>query len=200
MKPLHKQTLIAYFLPIISALIVLPSPDYDPLFAVITLVIYLLSFFIPAILYWKYRHRRKKDIVCLLTLKYILYLFFLYFTFPLLKILAGNLLIQLALIAFYIAIPYLARYDQNTKVPIVFPGTDKKHKKITFVYYAIPLILIWVGSGGNHIILRQLSDTIGYSTFSMILSIDLYLFACWLHFFISSFIYKSHVKEGVLNR
>ena len=183
MKQLHNQTVIGFLLPIISALIVLFTPDYDPFFAVITLVIYILLLMLPIFLHFKYKNRRKKDIVYLLTLKYILYLFLLYFTFPLLKIFSGNLPIQIVLIALFIAIPYLARYDQNTEVPIIYPGADKKHKKIHYVYEAIPFILVIAGGGGNIIIGRQLRD-IRLQHSMMMFSIVLYLFSCWLLFFV----------------
>lgn len=200
MNQLRNQTVIGFLLPIISALIVLFTPDYDPFFAVVTLVAYILLLMLPIFLHFKYKNRRKKDIVYLLTLKYILYLFLLYFTFPLLKIFSGNLPIQIVLIALFIAIPYLARYDQNTEVPIIYPGADKKHKKIHYVYEAIPFILVIAGGGGNIIISRQLTEILGYSTAMMMFSIVLYLFSCWLLFFFSSLIYKSHVKEGNLHK
>lgn len=202
MKMTYKVMFTAYFLPIIPALIVLPTPEYDPIFAVVSLVIYLLSFFIPVLLFWKYRHRKKrnrKNIIVMLTCKYMLYMFCMYFTFPLLKIIYGNLLILFVLVAFFIAIPYLARYDQNTEAPIIDPGTSIEPQKKSIAYLiALPVILLPAG-GSNYLIARQYSDLLGYDTYSIMTSTSLYLFTCWFLFMLSSMLYKRHVKEEALN-
>ena len=182
MNQLRNQTVIGFLLSIISALIVLFTPDYDPFFAVVTLVAYILLLMLPIFLHFKYKNRRKKDIVYLLTLKYILYLFLLYFTFPLLKIFSGNLPIQIVLIALFIAIPYLARYDQNTEVPIIYPGADKKHKKIHYVYEAIPFILVIAGRWKYYHQPSINGDIRLQHCYDDVFNRNVYLFSCWLLF------------------
>lgn len=200
MKQLHKQTLIGYILPIMSALIVLFIPEYDQFFGMITIVIFILLLMLPLFLYLKYKKRRNKDIVFRLTAKYTMYSFLLYFTFPILKIFSNNLLIQIVLIVFFLGVLFMAQYDQNTNVPIIYPGAEKDHKKIAYIYYAIPFILIIAGGGGNIIISRHLTDILGFNTAMMLFSIVLYLFSCWILFLFSSLAYKSHVKEGFLDK
>ena len=72
---------------------------------------------------------------------YQLYAFTFFFTFPLLKVLKGNIVFQLLLIWHFHQYLLFARIDQRTEVPIVYPDADKV-KWIAYVYYAIPILLI----------------------------------------------------------
>lgn len=200
MKQLTKQTLIASILPLLSGLMVLFMPDFDAVFAWLTIGIYLLLIMLPGILYLKYKNRKNKEIIYRLTAKYMMYAFLLFWIFPILKLFSNNLVVQFLLLAIFISMLYLARYDQNTKVPIIFPGDDKKHKKIAYVYYALPLLfLIPVAGSGNVVAARRMAEQLGHSKTMMLFSIVIYLFSCWLLFFFSSITYKSHVKEGFLD-
>lgn len=200
MKDLTKQTLIAYLLPVTSGLIVLVIPDFDPFFTWLTIGIYLLLIMLPGFLYLKYRSRKNKEIVYRLTAKYMMYAFLLFWIFPILKLFSNNLVVQLLLIAIFISMLYLARYDQNTEVPIIFPGDDKKHKKIAYLYYALPLLFfIPVAGSGNVVVARRMVEQLGQSKAMMLFSIVIYLFSCWILFFFCSLTYKSHVKEGFLD-
>ncbi|MCG7336476.1 hypothetical protein MHZ95_14495 [Sporosarcina sp. ACRSM] len=200
MKQLTKQTLIAYLLPVISGLIVLFIPDYDAFFTWLTIGIYLLLIMLPGFLYLKYKSRKNKEIVYRLTAKYMMYAFLLFWTFPILKLFSNNLGIQLLLLAIFISMLYLAKYDQNTEVPIIYPGDGKEHKKIAYVYYALPVLFVIAGGGGNVVAARHIAERLGHSKTMLLFSIVIYLFSCWILFFFSSIIYKSHVKEGFLDK
>ncbi len=200
MKQLTKQTLIAYLLPAISGLIVLFIPDFDIFFAWLTIGIYLLLFMLPGFLYLKYKNRKSIEIVFRLTAKYTMYAFLLFWIFPILKLFSDNLIVQLLLIAIFISMLYLARYDQNTEVPIIYPGDGKEHKKMAYVYYALPVLFGIAGGGGNIIAVRHMAERLGHSKTMLLFSIVLYLFSCWILFLFSSIIYKSHVKEGYLDK
>ena len=71
------------------------------------------------------RFSANKEKAYRLTLMYQLYAFTLYFTFPLLKVLNGEIVYQLLLVGVFIALFFLARFDQRTEVPIVYPDNNK---------------------------------------------------------------------------
>lgn len=146
------------------------------------------------------RFPRKKEKAYRLTLMYQLYTFTFIMTFPLLKVLKGSVVFQLLLISVFIGCYFLARFDQQTKVPVVYPDENKRRKKIAYVYYAMPYLLIVLGFGGDYVKTRVFFEIFGDKIMMPYLAIIIYLLCCWLIFLLSSLAYKSHVKEGYLEK
>lgn len=189
---------MGYFLPLLAAGIVAIVPDYDVLFVKWAAAIFVILLVMPIVLSFRFPSNKQK--AYRLTLMFQLYAFTFFFTFPLLKMVKENIIFQLLLLIVFISIYYLARYDQQTEVPIVYPDEDKEKKWIAYVYYAIPILLIILGFGGNYIITRTAFQIFGDEFMFPYLSIILYLLSCWLLFLLSSVAYKSHVKEGYLEK
>ncbi|MCM3708964.1 hypothetical protein [Sporosarcina luteola] len=193
-----KAMIMGYFLPLLAAGIVAIVPDYDVLFVKWAAAIFVILLVMPIVLSFRFPSNKQK--AYRLTLMFQLYAFTFFFTFPLLKMVKENIIFQLLLLIVFISIYYLARYDQQTEVPIVYPDEDKEKKWIAYVYYAIPILLIILGFGGNYIITRTAFQIFGDEFMFPYLSIILYLLSCWLLFLLSSVAYKSHVKEGYLEK
>lgn len=193
-----KAMIMGYFLPLLAAAIVAFIPTYDQHSLIWAAAVFVILLFMPIILAFRFPANKEK--AYRLTLMYQLYAFAFFFTFPLLKVLKGNIVFQLLLVGLFIGIYYLARYDQRTEVPIVYPGSDKEKKWISYVYYAMPFLLAFLGFGGNIVLTRIFVRTFGDEIVLPYLSTILYLFACWLFFLLSSLAYKSHVKEGYLEK
>lgn len=189
---------MGYFLPLLAAGIVAFVPDYDEQFIKWAAVIFVILLAMPIVLSFRFPSNKEK--AYRLTLTYQLYAFTFLFTFPLLKVLKENIVFQLLLVIVFISIYFLARYDQRTEVPIVYPDGDKEKKWVAYVYYAIPFLLIILGFGGNYIITRTAFQLFGNEFMMPYVSTILYLLSCWLLFLLSSVAYKSHVKEGYLEK
>lgn len=189
---------IGYSLPLLAAAIVCFIPDYDPVFLFISIGIMIVLMVMPIVLVMKFP--KKKDKAYKLTTLFQLYAFTLFMTFPLYKIVAGAIHYQLLLSIIFIACYWLARIDQRTEVPIVFPDSDKSRKWFTYVYYPIPAVLTFLGFNGNHIVMRYFFERFGDAIMFPYMSIIIYIFSCWLLFLFSSLAYKSHVKEGFLEK
>ncbi|MCG7344235.1 hypothetical protein MHZ92_08825 [Sporosarcina sp. ACRSL] len=193
-----KAMIMGYFLPLLAAGIVAFVPDYDEQFIKWAAVIFVILLAMPIVLSFRFPSNKEK--AYRLTLTYQLYAFTFLFTFPLLKVLKENIVFQLLLVIVFISIYFLARYDQRTEVPIVYPDGDKEKKWVAYVYYAIPFLLIILGFGGNYIITRTAFQLFGNEFMMPYVSTILYLLSCWLLFLLSSVAYKSHVKEGYLEK
>jgi hypothetical protein len=193
-----KAMIMGYFLPLLAIGIVTFVPDYDEQFIKWAAVVFVILLIMPIVLSFRFPSNKKK--AYRLTLMYQLYAFAFLFTFPLLKVLKENTVFQLLLVIVFISIYFLARYDQQTEVPIVYPDGDKEKKWIAYVYYAIPILLIILGFGGNYIITRTAFQLFGNEFMMPYVSTILYLLSCWLLFLLSSVAYKSHVKEGYLEK
>ncbi|MBO1910603.1 hypothetical protein J4G37_38170, partial [Microvirga sp. 3-52] len=128
------------------------------------------------------------------------YAFTFYMAFPLIKVFSGEIVYQLLLVGFIFAVFFLARFDQRTEVPVVFPDNNRKVKWIAYVYYPIPFFLTVLGFGGNHIVMGNYFERFGDAIMMPYVSTIIYLFSCWLIFLFSSMAYKSHVKEGYLEK
>ena len=189
---------MGYFLPLLAAGIVAIIPDYDAQFVKWIVLIFVILLVMPIILSFRFPSNKQK--AYRLTLTYQLYAFTFFFTFPLLKIVKGNFVFQLLLIIAFISIYFLARYNQQTEVPIVYPDEDKEITWMGYVYYAIPILLIILGFGGNYIITRTAFQLFGDAFMFPYTSTILYLLSCWLIFLLSSVAYISHVKEGYLEK
>lgn len=193
-----KAMIMGYFLPLLAVAIVLFIPDYDGQYLKWAVVIFVILLVMPFVLSLRFPKNKKK--AYRLTIMYQLYAFALLFTFPLLKVLKENIIIQLLLVVVFIGIYFLARVDQQRDMPIVYPDGDKDKKWYAYVYFSIPVLLIFLGFGGNIIITREVFRIVGDEIMMPYLSIILYLLSCWLLFLLSSVAYKSHVKEGYLEK
>ena len=193
-----KAMIMGYFLPLLAAGIVAFVPDYDAQFIKWAAVIFIILLVMPIVLSFRFPSNKQK--AYRLTLMYQLYAFAFLFTFPLLKVVKENIVFQVLLVVVFISIYFLARYDQRTEVPIVYPDGDKEKKWLAYVYYAIPFLLIILGFGGNYIITRTAFQLFGDEFMMPYVSTILYLLSCWLLFLLSSVAYKSHVKEGYLEK
>ena len=193
-----KAMILGYFLPLLAAGIVSFIPEYDERFIKWVVVIFIILVVMPIVLSFRFPSNKEK--AYRLTLIYQLYAFTFLFTFPLLKVLNENITFQLLLVIVFISIYFLARYDQRTKVPIVYRDGDKEKKWIAYVYYTIPLLLIILGFGGNYMMIRVAFQIFGNEVMIPYVSIILYLLSCWLLFLLSSVAYKSHVKDGYLEK
>ena len=196
-KP-FKTMIMGYLLPLLAAVIVVFVPEYDHLFMVYISAVFILLLLAPIVLLIRFPDNKEK--AYRLTLMYQLYAFTFYFTFPLLKVLRGEVVYQLLLVGLFIAIFFLARFDQRTEVPIVYPDNNKDTKWISYVYYGIGILLIFLGLGGDYINIKTLFTIFGDAIMVPYVSIILYLLSCWLLFLLSSLAYKSHVKEGYLEK
>lgn len=192
-----KAMIFGYLLPLGSAAVVLFIPDYDSKSIPWIIVILATLLVLPILLSFRFPTNRKKAYK--LTLTYQMYASTFFFTFPLLKVLKGHLVFQILLIGIFVIIYFLARIDQQTEVPIVFPDSDKV-KWIAYPYYVIPFLLAILGVGGNISATRILFDYFGATTMMPYFTTIIYLFSCWLLFLFSSLAYKSHVKEGYLEK
>lgn len=120
--------------------------------------------------------------------------------FPLLKVLKGHVVYQILLIAMFVGCYFLACFDQRTKVPIVYPDGSGRRKRIAYIYYALPCLLIVLGVGGDYVKTRVLFEVFGDNIMMPYFAIIIYLLSCWLTFLLSSVAYKSYVKEGYLEK
>lgn len=193
-----KVMLMGYFLPLLLGAVVSVIPEYDSVYTKISIGIFGVLLLLPIVLVFKYPKKREKAYK--LTLMFQLYTFTLFMAFPLFKVLNGSMLLQLLLVIGFIAMYYLARADQQTEVPIVFPKSDKDRKWFTYVYYAIPAVLTILGFNGNHIVMRNFFERFGDAVMFPYMSVILYIFSCWLLFLFSSLAYQSHVVEGFLEK
>ena len=116
-------------------------PEYDHLFAMWIIAVFVILLLMPIVLIIRFPDNKEK--AYRLTLTYQLYAFTFYFTFPLLKVLRGEVVYQLLLVGLFIGIFFLARFDQRTEVPIVFPDNNKDTKWISYVYYGIGILLVY---------------------------------------------------------
>lgn len=200
-KP-FKIMMWGYFLPLLSAVAAAFTPAYEPSFTVWIIAIFIILLIMPIVMVFRFPKNKEK--AYRLTIMYQLYAFTLYFTFPLMKVLKEETFYQWLLIIIFISMYYLARLDQRTKVPFVFPERTRKSNKVktwlAYTYFVIPVVIGYLGVGGDHIRVRILFQIYGDEVMFPYFSSLIYIFACWLLFFFSSMAYKSHVKEGYLDK
>lgn len=198
MRNIFKVMIWGYLLPLLAAGIVVFIPAYDGRYIKWIVLIFIILLGMPIIL--RMRFSKNKEKAYKITITYQLYVFVFFFTFPLLKVLKENIFFQLLLIGFFVGIYFLARFDQRSKTPIVFPGSGKKLKKIAYVYYAMAILLTVLAFGGDYIVIKRAFIIYGAEIMMPYTAIILYLFSCWLMFFFSSLAYKSHVKDRYLEK
>lgn len=175
-------------MPIFTSLFAIYMPDVVPTFNYIIAGIYIANFaaFLVMLAVFK---KKKRQNAARLTMFINMIIFCLFFTFPFIKAFMGHLWLQLLLVLFFICLLPLAIYDQKQEIPLVFPGDDKEHRKIAFVFYAIPVIIAVLGGGGNIIIVRHLADFFGYGFVTYWGGAVLYGLGCWFAFFFQSLFY-----------
>ena len=198
-----KVMLWGYLMVLFTAVVAVFAPAYDSFYTItIVATVFVLLLLLPIILFLQYWSNKKKATA--LTMTYQVYVSLFLLTYPLLKVLKEEMFYQLLLVGLFISIYFLGRFDQRTEVPIVFPDKDRDNANVktwfAYMYYVIPAILTFLGVGGDHIRLRILFDIYGDKVMMPYLSILIYILACWFLFLISSMTYKSHVKEGYLDK
>lgn len=192
-----KAMIIGYFLTFFTAVAVLYIPDYDQQYMKWIVAVFVILLLLPAVLSFRYPGNKEK--AYRLTVTYQLYVFAFFFTVPLLKVLTGNIVVQLLLVGLFIGIYFLARFDQRREVPILFPDTDRR-SWLVIPFYAVPVLLTIFGVGGNYRSVRRFFESHEYAFAMAYLSTIFYILACWLLFLMSSIAYKAHVKEGFLEK
>lgn len=190
-----KVMIMGYLLPLFTAVVAVLMPEYDQEYIKWIVAVFAVLLLMPIVLSFRYPDNKEK--AYRLTIMYQLYAFTFFSTVPLLKVLKGSIVIQVLLVGLFIGIYFLARFDQRTEIPIVFPDSDRR-KWLAIPFYTLPVLLTIFGPGGNHIVIRRFFEKHGFDFSMAYISIILYLFACWLLFFFSSMAYKSLVKEGDL--
>src|SRR5690625_1703985 len=191
-----------YLIPILGAVVAASAPEYDPSYTVWIIAVFVILLLMPIVLVLRFPANKAKAYK--LTIIYQWYAFLLLFTFPLLKVFKEEIFYQLLLVGLFISIYFLARLDQQTEVPIVFPDRARKNDKaktwIAYMYYVIPILISILGVGGDYVKTRILFQVFGDEVMMPYFTTLLYIFSCWLLFFFSSMAYKSHVKEGYLDK
>ncbi len=185
-----------------TAVVAVFAPTYDSLYTMWTIAIFVILLIMPIVMVIRFSSNKKKAYG--LTMIYQWYASFLLFTFPLLKVFKEEVFYQLLLVCLFLSMYFLARLDQRTEVPIVFPDKDRDIAKvktwIAYMYYVIPVLITFLGVGGDHIRIRILFEIYGDEVMMPYFSILIYLLSCWLLFFFSSMAYKSHVLERYLEK
>ena len=121
-------------------------PEYDQQYIKWIVVVFVILLLMPIVLSFRYPDNKEK--AYRLTVTYQFYAFTFFFTVPLLKVLKGNIVIQLLLVGLFIGIYFLARFDQRREVPIVFPDSNRR-RWLAIPFYGIPVLLAIFGVGGN---------------------------------------------------
>lgn len=193
----YKAAILSFFLPIVTALVALFMPGVNEWFTKLAIGLYvlLIVLYIIMLVFFKKKKRQNASRI-IITLNMILFSLFL--TFPLMKVWTENLLISILLASFFFVCIWLAVIDQNSETPLVLPDNRENKGILTYIFYAIPVIVIFIGGGGNFIIVREMHLTFGDSLMSVYGSVLLYILGCWLGFFLASLYYKGLVKEGRL--
>jgi hypothetical protein len=202
MKNPVKGILWGYFFLVPTAMVAVFAPEYDSFYTMWVITIFVIVMIMPIVLFILFSSNKKKGYG--LAMIYQWYASLLFMIFPLMKVLKEEIVYQLLLVGLFISIYFLARLDQRTEVPIVFPDKDRDIAKVktwlTYMYYVIPAIIAFLGVGGDHIRIRILFDTYGDKVMMPYFSILIYIFGCWLLFLFSSMAYKSHVIDGYLDK
>lgn len=193
----YKAAIISFFLPLVSALIGLFMPVYNELFMKLTLGLYLFSIALYIGMLIGYKKKKRINAPRIINALNLL-LFCLFFTFPLMKVWPENILIPILLGMIFFVCVWLAVIDQKSKTPLVLPDNRDTKGIWTYVFYAIPVIVIFVGGGGNFIIVREMHLTFGEALMSVYGSVLLYIIGCWLGFLMASLSYMGLVKKGRL--
>ena len=197
MGNLFKAMIMGYLMTLFTAVAGVLIPEYDQQYINWIVVVFVILLLMPIVL--SFRFPDNKDKAYRLTVTFQFYAITFFLIFPMLKVLKGNVVIQLLLVGLFISIYFLARFDQRREVPIVFPDSERR-SWLVIPFYGLPVLLTIFGFGGNYIVTRRNFETYGSEFMMTYISTILYLFGCWLLFLMSSIAYKAHVKEGFLER
>lgn len=195
-KGIHKVAIGSFFMPLITSLCAIFMPDVDSTFNSIVLAIFVINIVTYIILLTIFKKKKRQNAARLIILLNML-AFSLFFTFPFIKVFAGQTWIQLILILVFFIFIVFAIYDQKREIPLVFPPTDKERRKFAVVYYSIPVIIVFIGGGGNIIVVRELEGIFGKGYVTYVGGISLYILGCWFAFFFQSLSYQGFVKNGM---
>lgn len=196
MMGIYRAAILSFFLPLVTALCAIYMPESQPMVNYIILEVYLANIVIYMATLAVFKKKKKQNAARLAILLNML-AFCFYFTFPLIKAFIGHTWLQLLLFAIFLLSVVLGVYDQKQEVPIVFPGTDKEVKKIANVFYAIPVIIVFLGGGGSIMAVRNLADFFGQGYVTYWGGACLYILGCWFAFFFQSLFYQGLFKNGM---
>lgn len=182
-------------MPLISSLFAFTMPDTNQTFNYIIISIFVFSIIIYPIALIIFRKKKRPNAArFIITFNMLLFCFF--FTVPLIKVAIGYLLIQLLLLLFYFICIILAVFDQKKETPIVAPENGGE-RKMSYVFIAIPVVAMFLGGGGNIVIVRQMHNVFGDPFMFVWGPIILYVAGCWLTFMFSSIYYQGFTKNYV---
>ena len=191
----YKASLISYIMPLIASLFALFMPVANQTFTYIIIMIFIFSIIIyPIALIVFEKKKRPNAARFIMTFNMLMFCFF--FIVPLIKVAIGHLLLQLCLVLFYFLCIMLAVFDQKKETPIVAPPNDGD-RKMSYVFIAIPVVAMFLGGGGNIIIVRQMHNVLGDPFMFAWGPILLYVVGCWATFLFSSLFYQGFTKNGM---
>ncbi|MEO4054210.1 hypothetical protein [Solibacillus sp. CAU 1738] len=195
MVGVYKASIISYFMPIISSLFAFFMPDTNQTFNYIIISIFIFSIIIYPIALFIFK-KKKRPNAARFIISFNMLLFCFFFTVPLIKVAIEYVLLQLLLVLFYFLCILLAVIDQKSKNALVLPESGE-NRKLTYVYFAIPVVAMFLGGGGSIIIVRQMHNVLGDPFMFVWGPIILYIVGCWLTFLFSSLFYKGFTKNGM---
>lgn len=184
-------------MPVITALFALFMPEVELTFNYIIAGIFAVGIVMYFMMLASFK-KKKRPNAARYAIAFNMLVFCFFFTFPLVKAFMGQPWLQLLFVVFFFCLLGLAIYDQKQDVPLVFPDSSKERRKFAFVFYAIPVVIVALGGGGNIIIVRYLADFFGDGFVTYWGGALLYGFGCWCAFFFQSLFYQGFVKNGVL--
>ena len=191
----YKASIVSFILPIVTCLIALYIPDINPVFTYISAFMLILNIVVFLVMLSIFKKRRRQNAARLLIIFNTLTAF-LFFTFPLLKVLIGYNWLQAILVVFFFICILLSIYDQKSETPIVFPDKGKR-RRFDYLFYVIPVVVCLLGGGGSIIASRIMTDIFGDALTSIWGSSILYILGCWLAFVTNSIFYQGFAKNGV---
>lgn len=184
-------------MPVISTLFAIFMPDVESIFNYFVIGVFVVGIVMYIIMLASFKKKKRQNAARFI-IAYNMLAFCFFFIFPFVKAFMGQVWLQIVLTLVFFCLLALAIYDQKQDVPLVFPGDDKERRKFALVFYAIPIVTVVLGGGGNIIIVRVLSDFFGEWFVTYWGGGVLYVFGCWLAFFFQSLFYQGFVKNGVL--
>lgn len=193
---IYKVAIGSFLMPVITALAAIVMPDVHTVFNYIVCAVFAVNIvmYITMLILFK---KKKRQNAARLVILFNMLAFCLFFTFPLVKALLDYIWLPIILILFFFICIGLAIYNQEQEVPLVFPPQEKERRKFAFVYYAIPVLVVLVGGGGNIIVLREITNILGDGYVTYAGGVSLYVLGCWFAFFFQSLFYQGFKKNGV---
>lgn len=193
---IYQAAIVSFFLPLVTSLIAIFMPVIQTTMNYIILTILIVNIVIYITMLTIYKKKKKQNAARLFILLNML-AFCLFFTFPLVKVFIDRTWLQVLLIIFFLICIVLGIYDQKKEIPLVFPEGDKERSKLTYIFYAIPVVIVFIGGGGNFIVVRELTNFFGDGYVTYLGGASLYALGCWFAFFFQSLFYQGFVKKGM---